>query len=204
MFFGIMVPIVKYLTTFVNNNNNNFTFLVRRSILMSENKCCCGCVDTSTDEREQKLQEIIAKYKDTRGALIPVLHEAQEVYGYLPMSVQKKISEGLNVSLAEIFGVVTFYTQFSLNPKGKYKVNVCMGTACYVKGSGLILDKLKEKLGIEVGQCTEDGLFSLDACRCIGACGLAPVLTINEDVHGRLDPDDIEGIIESYYKKEEK
>lgn len=155
---------------------------------------CCGCVD----EREQKLQEIIEKYKDTRGALIPVLHEAQEIYGYLPMAVQKKISEGLDVPLSEIYGVVTFYTQFSLNPKGKYKVNVCMGTACYVKGSGQILDKFKEKLGIEVGQCTEDGKFSLDACRCIGACGLAPVIMINDDVYGRLVPDDVEGILEKY------
>ncbi|MCX7708496.1 MAG: NADH-quinone oxidoreductase subunit NuoE [Clostridia bacterium] len=172
---------------------------------MSENKCCCcGTAEACVDERDQKLQEIIAKYKDVRGALIPVLHEAQEVYGYLPMSVQKKISEGLDVPLAEIYGVVTFYTQFSLKPKGKYKINVCMGTACYVKGSGIILDKLKEKLGIEVGECTEDGLFSLDACRCIGACGLAPVITINEDVHGRLNPDDVEGIIESYTKTENK
>ncbi|MCX7841460.1 MAG: NADH-quinone oxidoreductase subunit NuoE [Clostridia bacterium] len=166
---------------------------------MSENNCCCcGSVDTCADDREQKLQEIIAKYKNTRGALIPVLHEAQEVYGYLPMSVQKKISEGLNVPLTEIYGVVTFYTQFSLNPKGKYKISVCMGTACYVKGAGQILDKLKEKLGIHAGECTEDGLFSLDACRCIGACGLAPVITINEDVYGRLNADDVEGILKKY------
>ncbi len=162
---------------------------------MSENNCCC-C--GGADPRDQKLQEIIEKYKDTRGALIPVLHEAQEVYGYLPIEVQKKISEGLNVPLSEIYGVVTFYTQFSLNPKGKYKISVCMGTACYVKGSGQILDKFKEKLGLEVGECSEDGLFSLEACRCIGACGLAPVITINEDVYGRLVPDEIEGILKKY------
>jgi len=161
---------------------------------MSTEKCCCGCVDESS----QKLQEIINKYKDTKGALIPVLHEAQEVYGYLPMSVQKTISEGLNIPLSEIYGVVTFYTQFSLKPKGKYKIQVCLGTACYVKGSGAILDKLKEKLGINEGECTEDGKFSLDACRCIGACGLAPVIMINDDVYGRLIPDNIEGIIEKY------
>jgi len=164
---------------------------------MSTNNCCsCGC--GGVDPRDQKLQEIIEKYKDTKGALIPVLHEAQEVYGYLPIEVQKKISEGLNVSLSEIYGVVTFYTQFSLNPKGKYRISVCMGTACYVKGAGQILDKLKEKLGLEVGECTEDGLFSLEACRCIGACGLAPVLTVNDDVYGRLVPDDVEGIIKKY------
>lgn len=161
---------------------------------MSSSKCCCGGID----EREQKLQEIIKKYKDTKGALIPVLHEAQEVYGYLPLSVQKKIAEGLDVPLSEVYGVVTFYTQFSLNPKGKYKVQLCMGTACYVKGANLILDKLKEKLGIDVGECTEDGKFSLDACRCIGACGLAPVMMINDDVYGRLVPEDIEGIIQKY------
>ncbi len=160
---------------------------------MSSN-CCCSCVD----EKEQKLQEIIEKHKDSKGALIPVLHEAQDVYGYLPMSVQKKISEGLNVPLSEIYGVVTFYTQFSLKPKGQFKVNVCMGTACYVKGSNLILDKLQEKLGIHVGDCTEDGKFSLDACRCIGACGLAPVIMINDDVYGRLTADDVEKVLEKY------
>lgn len=161
---------------------------------MSENSCCCGCVN----ENDLKLTEIIEKYKDTRGALIPVLHEAQQVYGYLPVDVLKTISKGLNVPLAEIYGVVTFYTQFSLNPKGKFRVSVCMGTACYVKGSGQILDKLKEKLGIEVGECTSDGRFSLDACRCIGACGLAPVIMINDDVHGRLIPEDINKIIDHY------
>lgn len=162
--------------------------------MSGNNCCCCGGVD----QMEQKLQEIINKHKDTRGALIPVLHEAQELYGYLPIEVQKIISEGLNISLAEIYGVVTFYTQFSLKPKGKYKISVCMGTACYVKGSGLILDKLKEKLGIHVGDCTEDMKFSLDACRCIGACGLAPVIMINDDVYGRLTADEIEGILEKY------
>jgi NADP-reducing hydrogenase subunit HndA len=160
---------------------------------MGEN-CCCSC----EDGRRQKLQEVIARYRDTNGALIPVLHEAQEIYGYLPIEVQKQVSEGLNIPLTEIYGVVTFYTQFSLKPKGKYKISICMGTACYVKGSGQILDKLQEKLGIHVGDITEDGLFSLDACRCVGACGLAPVMMVNEDVYGRLTPDDVEGILEKY------
>jgi NADP-reducing hydrogenase subunit HndA len=162
---------------------------------MSENKCCC-C--GSTDVREQKLQEVFEKYKDTEGALIPVLHEAQEIYGYLPLEVQMMVSEGLGISLAEIYGVVTFYTQFTLKQKGKFKIQVCMGTACYVKGSSMILDKMKEKLGIHVGDCTDDGKFSLDATRCIGACGLAPVMMINDDVYGRLTPDEIEGILEKY------
>lgn len=157
-------------------------------------ECCCGCVD----ERTQKLQEIIDKYKDTKGALIPVLHEAQELYGYLPMNVQKHISEGLEIPLTEIYGVVTFYTQFSLKPKGMFRISTCMGTACYVKGASQILDKLQEKLGIKVGDCTEDGRFSLDACRCIGACGLAPVMMINDDVYGRLTPDEIESILDKY------
>jgi NADP-reducing hydrogenase subunit HndA len=147
---------------------------------------------------DKKLQETINKYKDTKGALIPVLHEAQELYGYLPLRVQKMVSEGLNVPLTEVYGVVTFYTQFSLKPKGRFKVQVCMGTACYVKGSNLILEKMQEKLGIHVGDCTEDGKFSLEACRCIGACGLAPVIMINDDVYGRLTSDQIEGILDKY------
>ena len=151
-----------------------------------------------TAEQEQALDLVIEKYKDTNGALIPVLHEAQEIYGYLPIEVQKMISEKMSVPLSEIYGVVTFYTQFSLNPKGEYKIGVCLGTACYVKGSGDILNKIKEKLHIEVGECSPDGKFSLDATRCIGACGLAPVMTINEDVYGRLAADDVEGILEKY------
>lgn len=162
---------------------------------MSGNGCCgCGCVD----ERDIKLEQIIKSHKDIRGALIPVLHEAQELYGYLPMSVQKKISEGLEIPLAEIYGVVTFYTQFSTEPKGKYKIQVCMGTACYVKGAGIILDKIKEKIGVDVGECTEDGKFSIEPCRCIGACGLAPVIMINDDVHGRLVPEDVDRILDMY------
>jgi len=118
------------------------------------------------------------------------------------MSVQKRIAEGLNVPLSEVYGVVTFYAQFSLEPKGKYHINVCLGTACYVKGSGQILDKLSEILQIKSGQCTKDGLFSLDSCRCVGACGLAPVIMINGEVYGRLTPDDIPAIIQSYREKE--
>ena len=154
--------------------------------------------DGSCDEKLVKLQEIIAENKDKQGSLIHVLHEAQLIYGYLPVEVQKIIAEGMNIPLAEVYGVVTFYAQFSLKPKGEYKISVCLGTACYVKGADLVLDKLKESLDIQVGDCTEDGKFSLDACRCIGACGLAPVLTINNDVYGRLVPDDIPGILAKY------
>lgn len=151
-----------------------------------------------TPEQEAKLREIIAAHKDTQGALIPVLHEAQGVYGYLPIEVQSIIAEGLGIPLAEVYGVVTFYAQFSLNPKGQYEIGVCLGTACYVKGSGDILEKFKQILGIDVGECTPDGKFSLTATRCVGACGLAPVVTVNEDVYGRLTADDVQGILDKY------
>lgn len=151
-----------------------------------------------TKEQEEKLRAVIEKHKGENGAAIPVLHEAQDIYGYLPIEVQKIISEGLNVPLAEIYGIVTFYTQFSLYPKGEYEVSVCLGTACYVKGSGTIIEKIKERLGIDVGQCTADGKFSLNATRCIGACGLAPVMTVNDSVYGRLTPADLDDIFAKY------
>ena len=148
-----------------------------------------------TPEQEAQLKEVIAAHKDQKGAAIPVLHKAQENYGYLPLEVQEMIAEGLNVPLAEIYGIVTFYAQFSLNPKGRFQIGVCLGTACYVKGSGDILNKVKEILNIEVGECTPDGKFSLDATRCIGACGLAPVVLIGEKVFGRVVPGDVEKIL---------
>ncbi len=151
-----------------------------------------------TPEQEAQLKAVIDAHKGQKGAAIPVLHEAQNIYGYLPMEVQKMISEGLNIPLAEIYGIVTFYAQFSLNPKGKYQIGVCLGTACYVKGSGDILEEVKKFLNIEVGECTPDGKFSLDATRCIGACGLAPVVTVNEDVYGRLGKGEIVEILKKY------
>jgi len=166
---------------------------------MCNNGCCCSSsVDEGEVQKLCKIKELINKYKDTKGALIPVLHEAQEIYGYLPLKVQKIVSEGLNVPLAEVYGVVTFYSNFITSPKGQYKIQVCLGTACYVKGSAKILEKVSEKLGIEVGKSTKDGKFSLDAVRCIGACGLAPVMMINDDVYGQLVPDQIEEILKKY------
>ncbi|MEI6131205.1 MAG: NAD(P)H-dependent oxidoreductase subunit E [Bacillota bacterium] len=159
--------------------------------------CCCDTVRES-DEKYTELKAVFEKYKDTKGSLIPVLHEAQEIFGYLPFEVQKTISEELKISLSEIYGVATFYSEFSLEPKGENVVSVCLGTACYVKGAGDILDKFKELLGIDVGECTADGKFSIAACRCIGACGLAPVLTINEDVHGRVVLEDVPKILKKY------
>ena len=151
-----------------------------------------------TVEQEAELKSVIAEYKSQDGALIPVLHKAQEIYGYLPIEVQTMIADGLDVPLAEVYGVVTFYTQFSLNPKGEYKIGVCLGTACYVKGSGDILEKIKQDLGIDVDGCTPDGKFSLEATRCIGACGLAPVFTVNDDVYGRITADDVPSILAKY------
>lgn len=149
-------------------------------------------------EQEAELLKVIAEHKSDKGALMPVLQKAQDIYGYLPIEVQTIISNEMDIPLEKVYGVVTFYSQFSLNPKGKFKVSVCLGTACYVKGSGDIFNKISEKLGIEGGECTADGKFSLDACRCIGACGLAPVLTINDDVYGRLTVDDIDDILTKY------
>jgi len=165
---------------------------------MSACRCCHTNGNSDIDERVLKLEKIIEKHKNTKGALIPILHEAQELYGYLPEEVQKVVAEKLGIPLTEVYGVVTFYTQFSLEPKGKYKVQICMGTACYVKGAEAIVDKLKEKLGINPGECTNDGKFSLDICRCLGACGLAPAMMINDKVHGSLTPELISGIIDSY------
>ena len=151
-----------------------------------------------TQEQEEKLYAVINKHKGTQGALIPILHEAQEIYGYLPIEVQKIIADELGMSLTEVYGVVTFYAQFSLYPKGEYAIGVCLGTACYVKGSGNILEAIKKQLNVEVGKCTDDGRFSLEATRCIGACGLAPVITVNDEVYGKLVADDVPGILAKY------
>ena len=151
-----------------------------------------------TPEQEAQLQAIIDANKHDKSRLMAVMQQAQDVYGYLPIEVQNKIAEGMNVPLEKVYGVSTFYAQFSLSPKGNYHIAVCLGTACYVKGSGQIYDKLQEVLGISGDECTADRKYSLTASRCIGACGLAPVLTVNEDVYGRLTVDDVKGIIAKY------
>ncbi len=151
-----------------------------------------------TAEQIDTLRKKLNEMKSEQGALMPALQVAQEIFGYLPIEVQRVVSEELELPLEQIYGVVTFYSQFSLNPKGKYTISVCLGTACYVKGAGDIFDRLSQKLNIGNSETTEDGLFTLEACRCIGACGLAPVLTVNEDVHGRLTTDDVDGILAQY------
>ncbi len=149
---------------------------------------------SGTKEQEAKLLEVIAKYKDMKGALMPIMQEAQDIYGYLPYQVQKIISD----ETEKIYGVATFYAQFSMEPKGKYTVAVCLGTACYVKGSGAILEEVEKVLGIPDGSCTADGKFSIETCRCVGACGLAPVMIVAGDVYGKLKPEDVEGILAKY------
>lgn len=151
-----------------------------------------------TAQQEERLHSLIDESKGLKGALMPVLQGAQEIYGYLPIEVQKIISTEMDIPLEEIYGVTTFYSQFHLTPKGKYRVSVCLGTACYVKGAGDILERLRERLGITNGGSTPDGRFSIEACRCIGACGLAPVLMVNDDVYGKLTVDDVDRILAIY------
>ena len=151
-----------------------------------------------TPEQEAALAKVIEEHKSVPGCLMRVMQEAQAIYGYLPKEVQVMIAEGLGVSLSEVYGVATFYTQFSLSPKGRHRISLCLGTACYVKGADKILEALEEKLGIKCGECTPDGLFSLDSCRCVGACGLAPVMMIDEDVYGKLTVDMLDDILQPY------
>lgn len=155
-----------------------------------------------TKEQEQKLREKLAELKPQGGALMPALQFAQDMYGYLPYEVQKIIAEELDITLSDVYGVATFYSQFSLYPKGKYQIGICLGTACYVNGSGEIYDKLRNILGIESGECTQDRLFSLDATRCVGCCGMAPVMTVNGEVYGKVKADDVENIIAKYRARE--
>ena len=151
-----------------------------------------------TKAQEEELNAVIESLRDTPGALMPILQKAQDIYGYLPVEVQRMIALKLGVPVEEVYGVATFYSQFALNPKGEVAIAVCLGTACYVKGSGELLDRICEVLGMESGATSPDGKFSIEATRCIGACGLAPVLTINNDVYGRLTKADIDGILAKY------
>jgi len=154
--------------------------------------------DMANMQKYQQLDAIIEKHRSEPGGLMPVMQEAQALFGALPMEVQEVIADGMGKTLSEVYGVATFYAQFALAPKGKYVISVCMGTACYVKGAQAVLDKLSEYLEIPVGETTEDGEFTLDATRCIGACGLAPVMTVNDDVYGRITPDQVAGILDKY------
>lgn len=151
-----------------------------------------------TPKQEQELSAAIRELQGEKGCLMPIMQKAQDIYGYLPIEVQKMIADQLGIPMEKVYGVATFYSQFNLYPKGKYQISVCLGTACYVKGSGDIYNKLMEKLGIKGGECTPDGRFSLDACRCVGACGLAPVMMVNDEVYGRLTVEELDKILEKY------
>ena len=151
-----------------------------------------------TKEQQEQLFKVIDENGGTHGSVMPILQKAQEIYGYLPIEVQTMIAEKMDVPLEEIYGVSTFYSLFALTPKGKYNVSVCMGTACYVKGAADVLGKICEVLGIQPEECTQDGKFSITECRCIGACGLAPVMTVNDDVYGRVSVSEVEDILSKY------
>ena len=151
-----------------------------------------------TAAQAEALAKVIDANKHDKSRLMGVMQEAQGIYGYLPIEVQQMIADGMGVPLEKVYGVATFYAQFALSPKGNYNISVCLGTACYVKGSGDVFNKIQEILGIGADECTPDGRFSLTACRCIGACGLAPVLTVNDEVFGRLTADDVPDILKKY------
>ena len=159
--------------------------------------CKCGCGNYS----DEKLENILKKYKQDKNNLIQILNEIQVEYGYIPKFAQERISVYLDMPMAEIYGVITFYARFTLKPKGKYNIAVCLGTACFVKGSEKILDKVKEKLEIDVGETTKDGKFSIEATRCIGACGLAPVFTVNDEVYGKATPEMVDRVIDEYMNR---
>ena len=155
-----------------------------------------------TPEQEQKLRDMIATHKDQEGALIPVLQEAQEIYGYLPIEVQYIIAREFKITLEKVYEVVSFYSHFTLNPIGVYNISVCMGTACYVKGAGEILERIERKLNIEAGEITPDGMFSIaESTRCIGACGLAPLILVNDDIYDQVAPADVDSILDKYFKE---
>ena len=153
---------------------------------------------SGTAEQAAQLEAVVGEYRGDPSQLMTVMQKAQAIYGYLPYEVQVMIADGMDIPLEKVYGVSTFYAQFALSPSGKYAVSVCLGTACYVKGAQAVFEHLQELLGIGPGECTEDGLFSLEACRCIGACGLAPVMMINDEVYGNLTPDKLEGILAKY------
>ena len=163
--------------------------------MQESNEKCKNCMEEKT---VKELEKILSGYSNDKSNLIQILNEVQEKFGYVPTIVQEEIAKYLGIEVAEVYGVVTFYSRFTLKPKGKYAISVCMGTACFVKGGEQILDRVKQKLGMEEGQTTEDGKFSIDATRCIGACGLAPVFTVNEEVYGKATPQLVDKVIKEY------
>lgn len=162
----------------------------------TETKCCCG-----KNKKDKFIQQLFSEYKPIKDNLIQMLNEIQEHYGYIPMDIQKELSEFLSIPMAEIYGVVTFYSRFSLKPKGKYNISVCLGTACFVKGSQKIMDRLLDRLQIQPGETTKDGLFSIEETRCVGACGLAPVFTVNGEVYGKATVQKLDQVLDALMKQ---
>ncbi|MBZ4676530.1 MAG: NAD(P)H-dependent oxidoreductase subunit [Anaerophaga sp.] len=150
------------------------------------------------DNKVQELKNICKSFNNDPGELINVLHQAQQLFGYLPAEVQEIVADEMNVSVAHVYGVVTFYSFFSMLPKGKHPISICMGTACYVRGAEKVLEEFKRLMNVKVGETTPDGKFSLSCLRCVGACGLAPVVTVGERVHGRVSPEDVKKILDEY------
>lgn len=166
---------------------------------MEEKKCECNC-----QNKDAFMEKLFQEYRPVKDNLISMLNEVQEHYGYVPMNCQKELSNFLNIPMAEIYGVVTFYSRFTLKPKGKYNIAVCLGTACYVKGSQKIMDRLKERLKIEPGETTQDGLFSIEETRCVGACGLAPVFTVNGEVYGKATVKKLDEVLDEIINNKPK
>ena len=167
---------------------------------INEKCCCCGKADE--DKRMESVAKIIEEFKDVKGGLIPVLHAVQQLYGYLPEEALQVVSDELNIPMTEIYGVASFYHFFSLEPKGEHIIRVCLGTACYVKGGQMILNRLSQELNVEVGKTTLDRKFTLEATRCLGACGLSPVMTVDDKVYARVTLDDVRRILDEYTKME--
>ena len=164
--------------------------------------CCCNC--NNNMDKYAALQQVIDELKNEPGCLMPIMQRAQDIFGYLPEDVQNIIAKGLDIPVSDVYGVATFYAQFNLEPKGKYIISVCLGTACYVKGAQQIIDKFSEILGVKPGETTADGLFTIDALRCIGACGIAPAVTINGKVYPKMTVDAVAGVVKEYLDKEGK
>ena len=162
--------------------------------------CEKNCMDEKVSNEVKQILEI---YTQDKSNLIQILNEVQEKYGYIPKQAQTEISKYLSIPMAEVYGVITFYSRFTLKPKGKYNISVCLGTACFVKGSQALLDRLKERLKIEEGETTPDGKFSIDATRCVGACGLAPVFTVNNEVYGKATVKKLDEVLDEYMNKED-
>ena len=162
----------------------------------TKSKCCCG-----EEKKDKFIEELFSTYQPVKDNLIQMLNEIQEHYGYVPMWVQKELSEFLSIPMAEIYGVITFYSRFSLKPKGKYNISVCLGTACFVKGSQKIMDRLLERLKIEPGETTPDGKFSIEETRCVGACGLAPVFTVNGEVYGKATVQKLDQVLDELMRQ---